>query len=97
MLNVYIPAMFSANQNLARLEMRATASALMLFCANIVGAGAGPLLVGALSDAFSPDYGVESIRYALLCCVGIGAIGGLLLLLCSRYLEADIQRARATV
>lgn len=94
-LNVYLPAMFSANQNLARLEMRATASALMLFCANIVGAGAGPLLVGALSDAFARDHGIESIRYALLCCVGIGTIGGLLLLRSSRYLEADIQRARS--
>lgn len=95
LLNVYLPAMFSANQNLARLEMRATASALMLFCANIVGAGAGPLLVGALSDAFRQEHGIESIRYALLCCMGIGATGGLLLLLCSRSLEADIQRARA--
>ncbi|MDX1733225.1 MAG: MFS transporter [Halioglobus sp.] len=95
MLNVYVPAMFSANQNLARLDMRATASALMLFCANIVGAGAGPLLVGALSDFFAQGYGAESIRYALLCCLGIGGVGSLLLLFCSRFLEADIERARA--
>jgi len=96
LLNVYIPAMFSANQNLAKLDMRATASALMLFCANIVGAGAGPLLVGALSDSFADTYGTESIRYALLCCLGIGGIGSLLLLLCSRFLEADIERAKSS-
>jgi len=93
MINIYIPAMFNANQSLARLEMRATATALMIFTANIVGAGAGPLLVGVLSDLFATAYGQDSIRYALLCAVGIGVLGGLLLLACSRYLEADIRRA----
>ncbi len=95
LLNVYLPAMFSANQSLAKLDMRATASALMLFCANIVGAGVGPLLVGALSDFFAAEFGSESIRYALLCCVIIGGVGSLLLLLSSRFLESDINRATA--
>ncbi|MGB1140463.1 MAG: spinster family MFS transporter, partial [Halioglobus sp.] len=94
LLNVYVPAVFTANQNLARLEMRATATALMLFCGNIIGAGAGPLLVGALSDAFAGQYGIESIRYALLCCVVLGAIGGILLLVCGQFLERDMLRTR---
>ena len=91
MLNIYIPAMFSANQNLARLDMRATASAIMLFIVNIVGAGAGPLLVGALSDVFAAEHGIQSIRYALLCAVGLGVIGALLLLYCTRFLEEDLK------
>lgn len=95
MLNIYIPAMFSTNQNLAKLDMRATASAIMLFIVNIVGAGAGPLLVGALSDVFAAEHGIESIRYALLCAVGLGVIGALLLLYCSRYLEEDLKRAHS--
>jgi len=93
-LNVYIPAMYSNNQNLARLRMRATAAAIMLFLVNIVGAGLGPLIVGALSDYFVPQYGTDSIRYALVGSLLIGAAGGLLLLWSSRTLEADLVRTR---
>ncbi len=94
MLNVYLPAMYSNNQNLARLRMRATAAAIMLFIVNIVGAGAGPLIVGALSDLLAADYGVESIRYALVCAVLLGAVGSVLILLAGRTLEDDLRRAR---
>ncbi len=92
LLNIYIPPMFSANQALARLRMRATAAAIMLFIGNIVGAGFGPLLVGALSDYFSADYGQLSIRYALLCAIAIGVIGALLMLSCTRWIEADLKK-----
>ncbi len=95
MLNIYIPAMFSTNQNLAKLDMRATASAIMLFIVNIVGAGAGPLVVGALSDLFAAEHGIQSIRYALLCAVALGVMGALLLIYSSRYLEEDLKRAHS--
>jgi len=95
LLNMYIPAMYSANQNLARLGMRATASAIVLFIINIVGAGAGPFIVGALSDAFAPWAGEDSLRYALLVTVAIGAVGCCFFLVTSRWLERDLERVRA--
>ncbi len=94
LLNVYLAAMYSNNQNLARLEMRATAAAIMLFIVNIVGAGAGPLFVGALSDFFAAEHGVNSIRYALVCSLLLGALGSAIILLSGRTLDADLQRAR---
>ena len=94
LLNVYLAAMYSNNQNLARLQMRATAAAIMLFIVNIVGAGAGPLIVGALSDYFAQDYGVDSIRYALVCSVLLGALGSVIILFAGRTLDADLKRAR---
>ena len=94
LLNVYIPAMYAANQALAKLRMRATASAIMLFVVNIVGAGLGPLIVGMLSDYFRPQYGIEGIRYALVVSLGIGAVGGVLLLLSSRYYEEGVLKTR---
>lgn len=94
LLNVYLAAMYSNNQNLARLQMRATAAAIMLFIVNIVGAGAGPLIVGALSDFFAPDYGVDSIRYALVCSVLLGALGSMIIMYSARTLDTDLQRAR---
>ncbi|NQX87285.1 MAG: MFS transporter [Halioglobus sp.] len=95
LLNVYLAAMYSNNQNLARLEMRATAAAIMLFIVNIVGAGAGPLIVGALSDFFAPEHGVNSIRYALVCSVILGALGSAIILLAGDTLDADLKRAHA--
>ena len=92
LLNVYVPAIYAYNQNMVRLRMRATAAAIMLFITNIVGAGLGPLVVGFLSDLFAPSFGVQSIRYALLCALGLGAIGGALLLLSSRTVERDLMR-----
>tara|TARA_B100001540_G_scaffold303181_1_gene311520 strand:+ start:1187 stop:2473 length:1287 start_codon:yes stop_codon:yes gene_type:complete len=94
LLNVYLAAMYSNNQNLARLQMRATAAAIMLFIVNIVGAGAGPLVVGILSDLLAADYGVDSIRYALVCSVLLGAVGAVIIYLSGRWLEADLARAR---
>jgi len=95
LLSVYLPAMYSNNQALARLHMRATAAAVMLFIVNIVGAGVGPLIVGALSDFFAVHHGEESIRYALVCSLGVGAAGALILLLSGSKLDADLRRARS--
>ncbi len=94
LLNAYIPAMYSANQNLAKLSMRATASAIVLFIINIVGAGAGPFIVGALSDFFATSHGDLGLRYALLTTVGIGAFGCLFFTLSSRWLEHDLERVQ---
>ncbi|MGB1906582.1 MAG: MFS transporter, partial [Spongiibacter sp.] len=33
---------------------------------NVIGLGIGPWAIGALSDALLNDYGVDSLRYALL-------------------------------
>ena len=46
--------------------MRATAIAVIYLLANLIGNGCGPLAIGALSDAFVPWAGNESLRYALL-------------------------------
>jgi MFS family permease len=53
-------------QNSSRPGQRATISALYLFCANIVGHGGGPLLVGYVSDRLTPLYHGNSLAMALL-------------------------------
>ena len=45
-------------------HLRAVAFALVFLFANLIGMGLGPLAVGALSDAFRPWVGEESLRYA---------------------------------
>ncbi len=92
LMNAYIPAMYSVNQSLAKLKMRATASAICLFLINIVGAGAGPFIVGALSDLFAPAYGADSIRYALAAVTLLIVIGCGFLVTCGRYVAQDVGR-----
>jgi len=56
----------AAIQTLVAPRMRAVSIALVYLCANLVGMGLGPVAAGAMSDALTPLFGVESLRYALL-------------------------------
>jgi MFS family permease len=58
--------LFAIIQTLVPERMRATSIALIFLFANLIGMGLGPLAAGALSDAFRPLVGAESLRYALL-------------------------------
>jgi MFS family permease len=62
-------------QGLARPQMRATASALMLLLFNLIGFGLGPTVVGVLNDLLEPRFGAEAVRYSLLtiACVSLWA------------------------
>jgi len=93
MLNLYMATMYNTNLSLARLRMRSTATAILLFTINIFGAGAGPFIVGALSDMVAPTYGEESIRYALVITLFIGAAGSLCYVRAGQTLERDLQRS----
>jgi len=64
--NFYQATTFSQTQGLVGLRMRAVAAAILLFILNIIGLGLGPQAVGILSDLLRPQYGDESLRYALL-------------------------------
>lgn len=49
----YLAPMFAVTQKLVEPRMRATAAALLLFVVNLIGYGAGPPAVGAISDHFT--------------------------------------------
>jgi predicted MFS family arabinose efflux permease len=53
-------------QNASPPGQRSTMSAMYLFCANIIGPGGGPLLVGYISDRFAPYYHGKSLMMGLL-------------------------------
>ena len=63
---VYVAPGFALIQNETPLHMRSVAAAINLFVLNIVGLGLGPFTVGFLSDQFTPAYGEDSLRYALM-------------------------------
>jgi predicted MFS family arabinose efflux permease len=56
----------AAVQSFAESNRRATAVALVLFLQSILGHGLGPYLIGLASDLLQPQFGIESLRYAML-------------------------------
>jgi len=80
---------FATIQTVVPAEMRATATAILMFSANLIGSGLGPLGAGMLSDALTPTYGAEALRYVLVM-MGPGYLwAGLHLWLAGRRLTAD--------
>ena len=63
---VYVAPGFALIQNQTPTEMRSVAAAINLFISNIIGLGLGPFSVGFFSDVFSPEYGLDGLRYALM-------------------------------
>jgi len=57
---------FALLQRLVGEEMRATTLAVVMLLANLIGMGAGPQMVGLLSDSWAPTFGGDSLRYAML-------------------------------
>lgn len=60
---------YAAVQSLVRPNTRATATAILLFVANLVGLGLGPLAVGVISDLISGAAGLgeaEGLRWSLI-------------------------------
>lgn len=62
---VYLPCSVGIYANTMEPRMRATASAIVAMLTSVVGAGAGPLIVGSLSDAMASRH--FGSGYALLC------------------------------
>lgn len=88
---MYLGPTFAMTQTLVKPHMRAMASAILLFILNLVGLGVGPWFVGLISDLLRPEYGAESIRYALVFVVTIGnAWSAVHYLIAARTLRADL-------
>jgi MFS family permease len=90
--SMYLGPTFAMTQTLVRPEMRAVASAILLFIINLIGLGFGPQGVGFLSDLLAPSFGVESLRYALLTVVVVFACWSVLeYTLAARTLREDLE------
>ena len=63
---MYQAPAFAAAQSLAPAKMRVLATAVLFCVINLIGLTLGPLATGMLSDRLAPEYGEESLRYALL-------------------------------
>ncbi|GAB3114433.1 MFS transporter [Aestuariicella hydrocarbonica] len=69
---------YAAVQTLSPSHLRTQASAMLMLLLNLIGMGLGPVLIGTLSDIFTPTLGEQAIRYAMLVSLAAVAIGSLL-------------------
>ena len=69
-------------------EQRAMATAIMMLILNLVGLGAGPVLVGFISDMLSASQGQDSLRYALVTIQIAGLWGAVHFWLAARAIKA---------
>jgi len=90
---LYASISYTAMQELAPLRMRAMASAVMLLSLTLLGIGFGPVLVGMLSDYFTPALGELAIQRALMWILVFNALSVVFYLDAARHYKAGVERA----
>lgn len=90
--NFWQATTFAQVQSLVQLRMRGVAAAILLFIINIIGLGAGPWAVGALSDLLAPRFGPDSLRWSLFIFGGMGLWTAFHFYAGGKWLEGDLAR-----
>ncbi|HVZ98792.1 MAG TPA: MFS transporter [Caulobacterales bacterium] len=81
----------TAVQHLSPAASRSTASALFLLINNLLGLGLGTLVIGAVSQALTAQFGDQALRYAMLTCAGFYLIAAALFMAAARFIKTDWQ------
>jgi MFS family permease len=74
---------------------RGLTSTVMLAASGLIGGGFGPFVVGALSDAMTPQHGAEGLRYALSAMIASPVIAAAFLAIAVRMTRGDPLEASA--
>ena len=92
LLNGAVPAMFAALHVICGSKRRAMAVAIVFFFANLIGTGLGPIIAGALSDAYGATAGPGTgLKYAMMTVTLLFLPCGFYMLRAARTLRADIE------
>ena len=86
---VWLGPVITAVQHLAPPAQRSTASACFLFVNNLIGLGLGTWYFGAVSDALTPQFGDEALRYAIYSGLGFYVVSAALFALAARGIQRD--------
>jgi predicted MFS family arabinose efflux permease len=89
---VFFGPSYATVQALAAPRMRAVAASLLLFSKAIVGMGAGPLLVGAMSDRLAPLADERALGFSLLLVPMFNLWAAFHFFIGARHLRADLKR-----
>ena len=87
----YFGPLYSALQNIAPQNMRALAPACATMGNTVLGLGLAPPLLGWLTDAWTPNFGAEAIRYSLSVMLLVHLAATAHLFLAGRTLRGDLE------
>jgi predicted MFS family arabinose efflux permease len=90
---MYLGPSLAMAQSLVAVLMRTVASALFLFIINLIGMGLGSVIIGGMSDALTPQFGQDALRYTLLIVMVFNVWSAFHYWRAGRYIEADLKRA----
>jgi MFS family permease len=85
------PAIFTILHRVCGSSRRSLAVAILFFFANLIGLGLGPVITGALSDAFTAAYGPVGLRYALMIALAILIPAGMTMWAVSTTIDHDVE------
>lgn len=91
---MYLGPTLATTHALVAPRMRALSSAVLFFIINLIGLGLGPTIVGIISDALTPTYGPDSLRYALVATFCFNIWSALHYYYAARHLAADLERTQ---
>ncbi len=80
----------SSLQSVLPPPVRGMGVAMLMLAVNLVGGGAGPLLVGMLSDYLAPSLGDDSLRYAMVAGISVMGWGVIHFWLASRHYRHEL-------
>ncbi len=87
---VALPALYSSVYGVSLSSERSMAMAILGLITNLIGLGLGPVVIGAVSDLLQPQFGIDSLRYALASSVLFLAWAAIHMLLGARTLPGDV-------
>nr|MEA2796995.1 hypothetical protein [Phenylobacterium sp.] len=85
----WLGPVITAVQHLVPARQRSSASACFLFINNLIGLGFGSVFFGAVSDALKPQFGADSLKYAIIGGLGFYLASAALLGLAGRRIDRD--------
>jgi MFS family permease len=86
----FVALVLSSIQSVLPAHLRGMGMAAIMFATNLVGIGAGPLLIGFLSDVLEPTLGDESLRYAMIISVTILAWAAIHFFVAAKHLRREL-------
>jgi MFS family permease len=89
--SVYLGPSIAVSHSLVPASMRAMTSAVFFLVINLIGQGLGPTVVGLISDLLKPQFGVESLRWALSIITVIALVSSILFFNTAKKLVADLK------
>jgi predicted MFS family arabinose efflux permease len=96
-LSVYLAPFNASTQSLAKPDMRAFTSAVILVFTNLIGLGLGPLVTGWVSDALRAEgFGENGLRYALVGDLAVGLAAAAAFYAAGRHLAWELPESGAS-